>query len=317
MTISKDLKANIAITVIAISAIAMFAAITLETFELANIEWHYYLIIILIGFIAIERNDYYTEKRKADYLSKKQGILIQEIAHQRDQAENKNTKLSNEAKELKDKINEMQSQHFIDQAVIHDMKNCLIGIRMLALTESAKGGLKHIIDQILNYANQYIEYSKQNLVANKLMINTFSVLELLRKIKKEKNLFGGDFVMNNQADLKAINNFSSNEELIRIIVSELIDNAIKAETKEGFVKVDVSFEDDWLQIVISNHGHIDQVSNFLDQPSPASGDNTGVGVYLINKLVTRTLGGQIELLHNYNQQVRIALKIPQFKTSTF
>jgi hypothetical protein len=81
--------------------------------------------------------------------------------------------------------------------------------------------------------------------------------------------------------------------------------------------VDVSFEDDWLQIVISNHGHIDQVSNFLDQPSPASGDNTGVGVYLINKLVTRTLGGQIELLHNYNQQVRIALKIPQFKTSTF
>lgn len=209
---------------------------------------------------------------------------------------------------FKNKSKELQSQHSIDKAVIHDLKNCLIGIKMIIdANESANGGLRPVVLEIKTYADKYINYANENLLAGKLLLTKFSILDLLRKIQADKKILGQNFEIINQIDLKSINNFESNKELLRLILSELIDNALKSDPLS--VAITTSLKEDWLQIDISNQGRINNTEQFLQEPTQAHDQHSGLGAYLA-QILTKSLGGHIELKCNDNNLVNIAIKVP-------
>ena len=124
--------------------------------------------------------------------------------------------------------------------------------------------------------------------------------------------------INLQVDIEDGLNFKSDQDLLRIILSNLISNAFKfyntSERIESFVKIEIGQADSQLYIrVIDNGIGIDDHASYkifeiFSKASDVS-DTAGLGLYLV-KLAVEKLGGQISLVKSKDNYTQFEASLP-------
>jgi signal transduction histidine kinase len=267
-------------------------------------------IVVLIVFLVSEkgnRKEMETELSNADAhnLALKASLL---------ESRQKNEELEAQFIEFK------YCQEHVLLAVIHDLKNSLLGIKMLSSQELAGGELRPVIKEINQYAKNSLSYGinsiNQILEAKsaKLIISTFNLAEVLNEVI---NYQPERILLEFSKSAKAVEkNFLSNPELLTLTLNNLLDNAIKHKNGDKQVKLAVDLIDDQWIFTISNQGFIRDLENVFEKPLKSSGgDNTGIGSFLA-KFLTNKLGGRIEL-NVQDNFVNVTVYIPYIKQTTY
>ncbi|MFA9202170.1 MAG: ATP-binding protein [Candidatus Nanopelagicaceae bacterium] len=224
-------------------------------------------------------------------------------------------------------------------AIIHNLKNTFLGIKMVTNGEMSPGTMRQSLDNIgltatdaLHQTKSILNNSFHKTDGDKLpvMISArFSPLVTLQKISKkfQQDINYSQHNIRIELAKRAGNriqdrlaNFRGNEDLLRSIFENLITNACEAtklcdsKNKNVSILIDLIIKEseEWLKFSIINEGRIPQelVDNFLKKPVISTKKSgSGVGSY-IAAVLTRSMRGKIYLHINDSNCVDIAIEIP-------
>ena len=205
-------------------------------------------------------------------------------------------------------------------SVAHEIKNMLIPIRgflrrirenqnpetkvisYLEIVEQETANLEKMVKDMLSFG--------RNAPLQKTEVEVGPLVEEMRKILQEEFRDNGiRFVCQCQ---EGINSFKLDREKIRHALSNLIQNAIQASSKDKEVRLFIRHDQGILQIIIEDDGegidqkHMDQ----LFQPFfSTKAQGTGLGL-LITKQIVEQHGGKIRIESEPGNGTRVFLNIP-------
>lgn len=217
----------------------------------------------------------------------------------------KNQELSRQTNELEAEL--FDSQYFLPvfmMARSHELKNYLCAIKNTVSQNVADGGIRGILKQVHAISVSAIDYLNSELKntyhgQENIPIKAFSVIDIIKDIIRD---FGYHDLKSDvpldQEKMDRLKKFQSNEYVLRLILSNIINNAKKYggdKTPQISLNILNTNGDDYLVCEISNKKSCDEQSEKLTKSFSAEEpiDNS-YGIYL-SKLLTKRLRGRLDL----------------------
>ncbi len=237
-------------------------------------------------------------------------ILIQDITEMRKLEHMRSDFVANVSHELKTPLTSIKG--FIETLKNHNVKDEKTRERFIEIMDIEADRLKTLIDDLLLLSN--IENNDGNKIEFNINDTINEVLDLMSNIAKQKNV-----------SLMTIsdNDYSiyGNKNRFKQMLINLIDNGIKYNKVNGYVKIEISKVSENLEIIIEDNGigieskHLDRLfERFyrIDKSRSRSQGGTGLGLAIVKHIV-KNFNGTIEVQSEYGKGTKIIIILPTKK----
>lgn len=260
--------------------------------------------------------------------SLKEEIEEKEQKHIRDINQLKYVELAETVKKLEE-VDKQKNEFF--GVVVHDIKNPIGSIKMMgeilledeSMTKEDKheflSGIVEASDKALKLVMELLDYNSIEHGEIKIKLTEFDANEVFEKIIR---------LYRPSAEAKGVSIFYTNEIINKFIRSDknsiehiadnLISNAIKYSPSKGNVKIFISRENNFFQMIFTDEGEgfseedkkiiFKQFSKLSARPTGGE-HSTGLGLSIVKKLVD-SLNGTIELDSEKGRGASMIVKIP-------
>ncbi len=263
----------------------------------------FFLIILVVIFWRG-----YLRKQKINEVLKDRDELrelkMEEIVNQLNQELNRNKLVQNQLEVSNEELNNFmyRSSHDINSPLIS-----IIGLTNIALQSDSESERIEVLKMINTSTSKLHKLLEEMLVATKVTHGNLKIVqvvfsEFLNEIIKE--LKNASYFSDVKIELLGDKNLKLNtdENLLRAILQNLIDNAIKYKNSaisNSFVKIHWEYKKDAVEITISDNGQgisMDQQAKVFEMFVRANyqSQGSGLGLYIVKKSIKK-LGGEIKL----------------------
>ncbi len=168
------------------------------------------------------------------------------------------------------------------------------------------------LEKIISEISMYVKSAK-----GKPIQKPFFLKELVNEVWAELEFLEGAYRITFAADIEDTFEIQSDRDRWKIVLSNLITNAIKyhdQKKEDPFIKISVIKEDQTIKVLVSDNGqgiepkYQDRLFEMFYRATDAS-QGTGLGLFLVKKVVD-SLRGTIQLQSDFKVGTRVEIAIP-------
>jgi signal transduction histidine kinase len=168
------------------------------------------------------------------------------------------------------------------------------------------------LEKIISEISMYVKSAK-----GKPIQKPFFLKELVNEVWAELEFMEGAYRITFAADIEDTFEIQSDRDRWKIVLSNLITNAIKyhdQKKEDPFIKISVIKEDQTIKVLVSDNGqgiepkYQDRLFEMFYRATDAS-QGTGLGLFLVKKVVD-SLRGTIQLQSDFKVGTRVEIAIP-------